>query len=206
MKNTSAVDKVVAFSPALMLGMTTSALKGKVAGIDGFITKDGAIESDEGTAITGLADPDGGTSGVLTSSSMNSASPIEYMMNYVASNPTRVVRMNLQSNQKEQFSTVIEQSVISPFERSNGAMSINLRDYVTAGQFQNDRVEIPLLAKGKVLTLASDVVILFKLKANSAMQINWDIGVGFSASHILRRRGAIANAHILAAGQRLQTK
>src|SRR5690554_6910876 len=193
--NTSKQDKVIAFAPALMLGLPMKTIDAKVAGIDAYITKDGGIESRDGD-VTGLPDPDGGSTGALTSQSLNAASPIEYMLNYVANSPHRVVRMNLQSNEKQQFATVIEQHIISPFKRSNGNMTINLRDHVSSDQFQEDRVEIPLLSNARVLTLASDSVIVLKLKANSSLQVNWDMGAGFQASHILRKRAAYAHSLI----------
>jgi hypothetical protein len=207
LRNTSSLDKFVAFAPGLSLGLSASAIALKIPGIDAFITKDGAMENVEGSAVTGLADPDGGTSGALSANSLIASNPLQSMLNFVAINPHRIVRMNLQSNQPDQFATTVEQSTLNPFKRSNGTMSINLRNQVNADQFQKDRAEIPLLAKGSVLTLATDVVIVFKLKANSSMQMNWDIGASFSASHILRYRAGLAQANISAEyNGSLQTK
>lgn len=194
--NTSAVDQVVAIAPALMLGLSTAAIMRKVTGIDAFLTKDGSFEDSEGADIKALADPDGGVTGAITAKSLGSSGTIDYMLNFVAHNPSRIVRMNLQSDNKDQFSTVIEQAIISPFVRANSDMQINLRDHVSSDQFQSDRAEIALLAEGKVLTLAPDAVILLTLKANSSLQVNWDIGAVASSSYNFRRRSAIAHANI----------
>lgn len=205
--NTSAVDKVIAISPAILAGMTGAAILGKISGIDGFVTQDGKVQTPAGADLDGLDDGKAGTTGYVEAASLDSENPLDYLLNYAAFNPIRVVRMNLQSNQKDQFSEKIKQRTINPFSSTNSEMSINLRSYVGADQFQEDRTEIPLLKENKVLTLSFDSVIFVKLRANSRFQINMDMGVGFNPAHTLRKRAAIAQTNIaMNNGGSVQTK
>ena len=150
--NTSSVDKIIAISPAVTSGMSPKAIAKKIAGIDGYVTKDGLVEDVDGEDLDGLPDNGEGTTGAIKCNSLDAENPIDYALLYASVNPFRIVNLELQSNQKSQFSTKIEQRTLNPFSSSNAEMNINLRSFVGADQYQEDRVEIPLLKENRVLT------------------------------------------------------
>lgn len=189
--NNSEESKVVALCPLVLMGLATSVVNGKVSGIDGYITADGDV-------ITGLDDGEGGTTAKITAESIESENPLQYLLTQAAFAPFRIVRLELNSDQKAQFSEKISQRVITPFKKTDiHELDINLRKYVKADQYQSDRTDVPLLRDNSVLTLGIDTVIYFKVLANSIMEINMDIGAINNPTHTLRTRGAIAQKNVV---------
>jgi len=191
--NTSNADKTVAIAPALMLGLPISVIAAKTSGIDGYVTGEGVLVNAGGESLNTLPDGEAGNTGALEIGSLDGENPIDFLLHFAAVNPIRMVRLELQSDQKSQFTTKIEQRMLTPFKSANSEMSINLRKFVDANQFQEDRTEVKLLKNNSVLTLAYDTVIYFKLRALSSFEWNVDIGVIYNLAHTLRKRAAIGH-------------
>lgn len=206
--NTSSQDKVIALSPAVLFGMPIPDLVSKVSGIDGWVTEDGTLADADGSrTLSGLPDRAAGTTGAVTANSLDSQNTIDFLLSYAAVNPVRVVRLELNSTKKGQFSNRIEQRIITPFSTTNEDLSIPLRKYVDADQFQEDRTEIPLIKEGKELCLSFDSVIYFKLAADSEFEVNMDLGAIDNGAENLRTRARIAHRNIVAArGASVQTR
>lgn len=195
--NTSINDQTIAIAPALLLGLPVSVIGNKTAGIDGYLQGDGVLTNSDGSGdLDGLADDSAGTTGSVTANSLDAENPLDFLLHFAAINPIRMVRLKLNSNQKSQFATKIEQRILSPFKSANKEMSINLSNFVNADQFQDDRTELKLLKNNSVLTLAYDTVIYFKLRGLSDFEWNCDIGVMYNIAHTLRKRAAIGQANV----------
>ena len=197
--NTSINDQTIAISPALLHGLPVSVVANKTSGIDGYLQGEGVLTNSDGSDdLDGLADDSAGTSGSVTATSLDGENPLDFLLHFAAINPIRMVRLELQSDQKSQFTTKIEQRTLTPFKSANKELSINLRKFVSADQFQDDRTEVKLLKNNSVLTLAYDTVIYFKLRGLSKFEWNIDIGVMYNIAHTLRKRAAIAHANLSA--------
>ncbi len=216
--NNSDADKVIAFSPAVLMGVPTEVFDNKIGGIDLFITASGAVlsatelsniaalreaqqvEIDLGndSAAAALANQINELlSNTVTIESLNQSNPLEALLAFAAVNPLRITKLALNSSEKSWFSETIRQRIWTPFKSRMGELDLNLRRYVNANQFQDDRTEIALLKENMVLTMAFDTVIYFNVKANSDIQVIMDIGAVNNGSAVLRRRARIAQENVV---------
>lgn len=203
--NTSAADKVIGFSPALLAGLPVADLNKKVSNVDGWVLKDGLVATKDGAGeLTGLADPNGGNTGEVRAESQSSENTLDLLLLYCFSNPARIVRMDMNSEKDSQFSTKIEQRIINPFQSANGELSISLRNFVSSDQFQSDKAEILLIKHNIELMFAPDTVIYLTVKKNNVFEINMDFGAIDNSAFDLRRRASFAHSNIRRRGLGVQ--
>lgn len=189
--NSGSATKVVGIAPAVLLGLAPAVVDAKVSGIDTYLDGDGDL-------LTGLDETGGGTSGKVTATTLESENPTDLLLHLANFHPARIVRMQLNSDQKGQFSQTISQRVITPYKKNDVAeLDLSLRDYVDANQFQSDRTEVPLLRDNNVLMFAPDTIIMIPVVGDSTLEINFSIGAQNNPSHTLRKRAAAAHRNIV---------
>lgn len=132
----------------------------------------------------------------ITVTAHDSKNPIEQFLSYTKKNPTRVVALALDSDDKSNFLKNIEMHTgVCPWESSKET-SINLRKFVSASQNQVDRTEIDLLANGTPLEFSHESVILVKVVAGSRLTFNMTIGGKISLPSHLRNRSQLAKDYL----------
>lgn len=178
-KNASTTaDKVVVLSRALYTAI--AALKKKFANAD-VLLKDGTV-------------------GDITVEAHDPNNTLDEFIKYCQYNPTRIVHLALDSNDKKNFNFNIEHyQGVTPFEEASKEI-INLRKFVTANQFQTDRVDIDLLANGTPLEQSSESVTLLKIAKNSELTVVATIGARASLPAHLRNRAEIAREFLASKG------
>ena len=160
-KGASAVDRVIAISFAQFTAEAQMATAG--------ITVDGLLK--DGAVIPGAL-----VAEQVTATPADPKSTINQFLAWCKLNPTRVVGMTIDSDDPNQFETLIEVSQWSPFRRLGSDFIIDVSEYYRVYQQSAKKIEMDLIPKDHVFQIDNNNIVLFMLKAGREVNITLKIG------------------------------
>lgn len=175
--NTNATDQNIVLCPAYF--DTVARLQA-----NGFPNVSGILQ--DGVVVAGV-----------TATAQDSTKSIYSLLNFIKLNPTRVTGITIQSNVQTQFDKVIRYSQVSPV-RNLGERTINLTEYFDVRQFQNNKVDVNLMARDEVLHFDDQTVIVLTVAANSSLTINLKLGATSNGASNLAKKAKTAHRNLKA--------
>lgn len=159
-KGASAVAREVALWP----GMFTAEADLNTAGypVDGILRDGGVI-------------PGAAADAQITATSGNPTRTINAMIDFMRKNPSRLIAMTIQSDDPDQFDSILNLAQYSPF-KDLGKSFIRLQDFYDPDQFSSKKIEMNLLKTGQAFQFDDQAIATLKILAGRKVTFTFFFG------------------------------